>query len=31
MKNYKGYYIDKVIFNNEKEIDDFMKDNAINA
>ena len=25
MKNYKGYYIDKVIFNNEKEI------NAINA
>lgn len=31
MKNYKGYYIDKVIFNNEKEIDDFLKDNAINA
>ena len=31
MKNYKGYYIDKVIFNSEKEIDDFLKDNAINA
>lgn len=31
MKNYKGYYIDKVIFNNEKEIDDFLKVNAINA
>ena len=25
MKKYKGYYIDNVIFNNEAEIDDFIK------
>jgi len=31
MKQYKGYYIDKVIFNNEQEIDDFIKSEAINA
>ena len=31
MKNYKGYWIDKVFFNNEKEIDDFLKDKAVNA
>ena len=31
MKNYKGYYIDKVIFNSEKEIDDFLKNKAVNA
>lgn len=29
MKNYKGYYIDKVIFNNEKEVDDFIKSETI--
>lgn len=29
MKKYKGYYIDKVIFNNEKEIDDFIKKQTI--
>lgn len=29
MKQYKGYYIDKVIFNNKKEIDDFIKDQTI--
>lgn len=29
MKQYKGYYIDKVIFNNEKEIDEFLKTQAI--
>lgn len=29
MKQYKGYYIDKVIFQNEKEIDDFIKSETI--
>lgn len=28
MKNYKGYYIDKVVFNNEAEIDAFIKKQA---
>lgn len=31
MKQYKGYYIDKVIFNNEAEIDEFIKSEAIRA
>ena len=31
MKQYKGYYIDKVIFNNEDEIDEFIKSEAIRA
>lgn len=31
MKNYKGYYIDKVIFNNEQEIDEFIKAQAVKA
>ena len=31
MKNYKGYYIDKVIFNNEKEIDEFIRNQAIDS
>ncbi len=31
MKEYKGYYIDKAIFNNEKEIDVFLKTQAIEA
>lgn len=31
MKQYKGYYIDKVIFNNEQEIDEFIKSEAIRA
>lgn len=29
MRKYKGYYIDKVIFNNEDEIDEFIKSEAI--
>lgn len=29
MRQYKGYYIDKVIFNNEDEIDEFIKSEAI--
>lgn len=29
MKQYKGYYIDKVTFNNEKEIDEFIKEQTI--
>lgn len=29
MKQYKGYYIDKVIFNNEAEIDAFIKKQTI--
>lgn len=29
MKKYKGYYIDKVIFNNEEEIDEFVKQQEI--
>ena len=31
MKQYKGYYIDKVIFNNKAEIDEFLKTQAIEA
>lgn len=31
MKQYKGYYIDKVIFNNEKEIDEFLEKQALEA
>lgn len=31
MKQYRGYYIDKVIFNNEKEIDEFIKSEAIRS
>lgn len=31
MKNYKGYYIDKVVFNNEKEVDDFIKNQTIDT
>lgn len=31
MKQYKGYYIDKVIFNNEQDIDEFIKTQAIEA
>lgn len=30
MKQYKGLYIDKVIFNSEAEIDAFFKEQAIN-
>ena len=29
MKQYKGYYIDGIIFNNEIEIDDFIKAKAV--
>ena len=29
MKKYRGYYIDKVVFNNEAEIDDFIKNQAV--
>lgn len=29
MKNYKGYYIDKVIFNSKADIDQFLKDQAV--
>ena len=29
MKNYRGYYIDKVVFNNEAEIDAFIKKQAV--
>ena len=31
MRKYKGYYIDKVIFSNEDEIDGFIKSEAIRA
>ena len=31
MKNYKGYYIDKVIFNSKADIDQFLKDQAVEA
>lgn len=31
MKQYKGYYIDKVIFHNEREIDEFLKEQAIKS
>lgn len=29
MKNYKGYYIDKITFNSPADIDQFLKDQAI--
>lgn len=29
MKQYKGYYIDHVVFNSEAEIDNFIKEQAI--
>ena len=29
MKKYKGYYVDKVVFNNEAEIDAFIKQQAV--
>lgn len=29
MRKYKGHYIDKVIFNSEAEIDEFIKKEAI--
>lgn len=29
MRQYKGYYIDKVVFNNEAEIDEFIKNQAV--
>lgn len=31
MKQYKGYYIDNVIFHNEKEIDTFLEKQAVDA
>ena len=31
MKKYKGYYIDKVIFNSEKEIDEFIEKKAVDS
>jgi hypothetical protein len=31
MKKYKGYYIDKVYFNNEQEIDKFLEEQALKA
>ena len=31
MKQYKGYYIDHVIFNNEEEIDSFLEKQALDA
>lgn len=31
MKQYKGYYIDRVIFHNEAEVDDFIKAQAVKA
>lgn len=31
MKKYKGYYIDKVVFNSEKEIDIFLEKQAVTA
>ena len=31
MKQYKGYYIDKVIFHNEEEIDTFLEKQAVDA
>lgn len=31
MKNYKGYYIDNVIFHSIEEIDEFVKNQAIEA
>ena len=29
MKKYRGYYIDKVVFNSEAEIDAFIKQQAV--
>lgn len=29
MKAYKGYYIDGVVFNSKQDIDNFLKDRAI--
>ena len=31
MRQYKGYYIDKVFFNNEKDIDSFLEKQAVDA
>lgn len=31
MKEYKGYYIDDVIFHNENEIEEHRKEYAVNA
>lgn len=31
MRQYKGYYIDNAIFHNEKEIDNFLKEQAVRA
>lgn len=31
MKQYKGYYIDNVIFHNEEEIDAFVKQQAVES
>ena len=31
MRQYKGYYIDKVIFHNEEEIDRFLETQAVDA
>lgn len=31
MKQYKGYYIDNVIFNNEADIDAFLEKQAVDA
>lgn len=31
MKQYKGYYIDNVIFNSEAEIDTFIEKQAVDA
>ena len=30
MKQYKGYYIDRIYFNSEAEIDDFIKQQEVN-
>ena len=31
MKQYKGYYIDNVVFNSKKDIDIFLKEQAIRS
>ena len=31
MRQYKGYYIDNVIFHNEEEINSFLEKQAVNA
>lgn len=31
MKKYRGYYIDGSCFKNQKEIDEFLKEQAINS